>query len=124
MGSDHWHIVAELDTGRYEILSEQGGPNPSLIDTIYLPVSFPWSEDPEILRLYPEAVAGQERSSGQETHYSARREDSGPNDVLWEVEVEIWEYPSNIFNTAALSVSDSISYAHWDAEDLLDAVSD
>jgi hypothetical protein len=121
---DDWYVAVKMEDGQYDTLSEHRGPAPSDIDTIYIPVSFPWSNSPEILQAYPEMVAGRERSSGQESHYSARTEGVSPNDVRWEVEVEIWEYPTKVFNTAQISITDTISYAHWDKSDLLDAVSD
>lgn len=125
---DDWHVGVKIEhidhETQYEILSEQGGPNPALIDTVYIPVSLPWSDNPEIIEVYPQKVSANERGSGTEILYSARYEANVPNtDDYWEVEMEIWEYPPNVFNTADLSHSENITYANWKTSDLLDAIS-
>lgn len=121
---DDWQVGVILEDGQKVVIEPGGGPAPSRIEKVYIPISFPWSEGPDLYYADIEAVADRERSSGQQTHYSARLEDHEPEpvDQSWYIEFEIWEYPQNVFNHATLSHSDNIKNAIWDPDDLKNAM--
>lgn len=61
---------------------------------------------------------------GAETQYSARIEGTVPNsDQFWEIQVKIWEYPPESFNSVELTHSDQIRNAEYDPDDLLSLIS-
>lgn len=121
---DTWNVGAVMEDGRKRILSNGAGPNPSRIRSIIFPISFPWSNGPELREADYNKVIGKGDGADDQVLYSARLEDRVPNSDsdLWEIELEVWEHPPNMFNYSELTHSDNISYAHWDEEDLLDAI--
>lgn len=107
---DDWRVGITLETGDTRAHGSGGGPNPSAIETVHIPIFFPWSNELQIRPAELRHVASQERGSGEEKHYSARVEDIEPDpvDETWEIEFEIWEYPPNTYNTSMLRHTDNI----------------
>ncbi|USZ68869.1 hypothetical protein NGM10_03820 [Halorussus salilacus] len=123
MSSNNWIVGAILEDGSYDTLTQAGGINPAIIDEIVFPLSLPWNDDPVLYGSSLKKVATDERKMGTEITHSARVEDTVPNsDQIWQIEIDIWEYPSDAFNTSELRRSNQIRNAQWDPDDLIDAM--
>lgn len=124
MEADDWIVGVKTANGEDVIKGPGsfGGMSPSEIETVYFPVSLFWTDQADLLEADLLEVAREERSSGVEITYSAKLEDSTPNDDLWYVQLDLWEYPSNVVNHTELQHSENITPAMWDEEDLLDAI--
>lgn len=122
---DEWMVGIIKSNGAKEILTHSSQVTPSRIEEVVFPLSMPWENEP---KLYPsplQQVEVQERNMGPERHYSARLEDSVPNsNQIWEIELELWEYPEGVFNTSDLHHTDQIRNAIWEKDDLLSVLED
>lgn len=126
MTPDSWIVGVEFEDGHCGTLQggSGSGMNPSRISSIHIPISFPWKDQPQIREAGLQAVAGHEEDMGTETQYSARLEDTVPNsEQIWEIEVELWEYPPGALDHAELTHSDQIRNAEYDPDDLLSLIS-
>jgi hypothetical protein len=124
MQPDEWIVGVVLNDDSYDVLTHGSHIAPSRIDEVVFPLSFPWRDDPVLLPAELREVAKDgSRNSGSERHYSAYREDIVPNsDQLWNVELELWEYPPNVFNMSRLQHTEQIRNGQWEREDLLEAI--
>jgi hypothetical protein len=119
-----WIVGVTLNDGSYDVLTHDSRINPARIDDVVFPLSLPWKNEPAlyVASLQEVAVDGS-RDSGPERHYSAYREETVPNsDQLWNIELELWEYPPNVFNTSRLQHTEQIRGSRWKRDDLLDAI--
>ncbi|WP_143025229.1 hypothetical protein [Haloplanus vescus] len=123
MEPDDWVIGVIRSDDEYSVLTQSGHVDPSSISEVVFPLSFPWDDEPQLIPVPLEVVEVNERNMGPERHYSARAEGTVPNsNDFWEIEIELWEYPSNTFNMSSLTHTDNIRSALWDEDDLLNAI--
>lgn len=123
MEPDDWMVGLITDDGRHTVFTGGGGVNPSQIADVVFPVSLPWENEPQLYRVGLQQVEVQQRNQGPERHYSARLEDTVPNsDQIWEMELELWEYPPGAFNSSSLHHTDQVRNAIWDPDDLRNAM--
>lgn len=124
MRPNEWIVGVVLSDGSPDVLTHESQITPSRVDEVVFPLSFPWRDEPALLSTTLREVAVDEsRNSGSERQYSARCEDTVPNsDQLWNVELELWEYPPNVFNMSRLQHTEQIRVGQWNRDDLLEAV--
>lgn len=123
MNPEKWKVGIVLEDGSCEILTESTSTTPSGVQEVFFPLSLPWIDEPVLYDVPLQQVEVRERNMGPEKHYSAKVEDTVPNsDDIWEVELELWEYPPGSFNTSELTHTDHVRVGEWSDEDLLDAV--
>lgn len=125
MSPNDWIVGVILEDGSYDTLTKSSGINPALIEEIVFPLSLPWIDDSVFYRRHLEQVASNSRSQGPETTHSARVEGGVPNsNQVWEIEIDIWEYPRGAFNSSELRHTNQVRNARWDSDDLIDAMKD
>lgn len=123
MSPDSWIVGVILEDGSYETLTNSETIKPTHIEEIVFPLSLPWIDEPVLYRRHLEKVASTSRNQGPQTTHSARVEGVVPNsNQIWEIEIDIWEYPRGAFNDSELRHSDQVRNAQWDSEDLIDAM--
>lgn len=123
MSSNDWIVGIIRNDGSYDTLTQGGNISPTVIDEIVFPLSLPWVDEPALYKSSLEKVASDQRNMGSEITHSARVEDTVPNsNQIWEIEIDIWEYPSGAFNSSELRHSDQIRNAQWEPSDLIDAM--
>lgn len=120
---EEWIVGLRLSDGTDTVFSGDAGVDPSTIEEVVFPLSIPWLDGPQLYSRVLREVATEERDMGPEIQYSARIEDTVPNsDEIWEVELEIWEYPRGALNMARMEHTDHVTSAIWDSDDLLNAM--
>lgn len=123
MSGNNWIVGVKRSDGSYDTLTQAGSISPTEIDEIIFPLSLPWKDEPVLYGRVLEKVASHERNMGAETTHSARVEGTVPNsDQIWQIELDIWEYPPGAYNDSELRCSDQIRNAQWDPNDLIDAM--
>lgn len=119
---DHWHVGVEYDDGSYGVVSNSSKIDPDAIDRVVFPVSRPWADQADLYPASFQLVDSHERNMGSEDYYWAQVEDGGPNsNQHWEMSLEYVEYADPL--VLRLNHSDNVSYAEWNIDDLLDAMS-
>lgn len=122
-GPDSWKVGLVKEGGQVEILTESSSTNPSAVEEVIFPLSIPWVDGAPLYNVGSRAVSSEERGSGKAVCHSARMEDRVPNsDDSWAVELELWEYPTNVFNMSRLTRTEHIRVANWDTSDLRNAI--
>lgn len=119
---DDWIVGIRRKNGVYGTITSQSHVDPSDISDVYFPLQFPWEEEPMIFESLLEAVESHERSMGAEVCHRAWAEDISPDDKIWEVSLELWEYPPGAFNMSMLEHSEQVEIAEMSSEQLLNRI--
>lgn len=123
MTPSNWIVGLLLSDGTYDTLDQSESIPPNHIEEVIFPLSLPWIDEPTLYRRSLTDVASDSREQGPETTHSARVEGAVPNtNQVWEVQLDIWEYPRGVFNDSKLRHSEQVRNARWNPVDLIDAM--
>lgn len=122
MGSNEKIVLGVIRSdGSYDVLVEGMATHPDTVDKIVTPISLPWEDN---VRLESRPLAdfgqgGQERSMGEETHYSTTFQGINPSsEERWYVDTRMFEYPQGDLQVADIQTKGDASFAHFSPDDL------